>query len=157
MSDAGRSRAGRWVPWLLLVGVLAVALYAGAGGDGGPAGPAARADRIASDVRCPTCDGLSTAESEAPASVAVRQEIRRRVDAGQTDDEIRAFLVGRYGKDIILTPGGTGVAALVWALPVAAVVLAAGGMALAFRRRRSEGTRVATPEDRRLVEQALGR
>ena len=154
MTPASTTR--RWGPWLLLAPVLAVALFVGARGDGGAPGPAARAHRIASDVRCPTCQGLSTVESEAAASVAIRQEIRRRVDAGETDDEIRGYLVSRYGKDIILTPEGTGIAALVWALPVAALVCAAGGMALALGRRRG-AARVATADDRRLVEQALGR
>jgi len=141
----------RWLPWLALVVVVAAALWVGAGAGDGPPTPAARADRLAAQVRCPTCEGLSAAESETPAAVAVRQEIRRRVDAGQTDGEIRAFLVSRYGRDILLTPGGTGVAALVWALPVAAVVLGAGGMVLALRRRREAGLLAATAEDRRLV------
>ena len=154
MTAGVATSARRRLPWLLLVPVLAIALYVGASGGSDPSTPAARAARLAADVRCPTCEGLSTAESETPASVAVRQEIRRRVDAGESDEEIRAFLVGRYGKDILLTPEGTGVAALVWALPVVVGVCAAGAMALAFRRRRSVGG-VATAEDRRLVEQAL--
>ena len=147
----------RWLPFLVLVPVVVVALLVGAGGGDGPPGPAARTARLSADVRCPTCEGLSAAESGTPAAAAVRQEIRRRVDAGESDAEIRAFLVSRYGKDIILTPEGTGVAALVWVLPVMAVVLGAGGLAFALRRRRTDGTATATAEDRQLVEQALRR
>ncbi|MGH9179913.1 MAG: cytochrome c-type biogenesis protein [Acidimicrobiales bacterium] len=154
MSGAPGARAVRWLPWLALLVVLGVALAAGSGGDGGPPSAAARTTKLASDVRCPTCEGLSAAESESPASLAVRQEIRRRVDAGQSDDEIRAYLVSRYGRDIVLTPAGSGVAALVWALPVAAAVLGAGGLVLAFRRRRAGPQRVPTEDDRRLVERA---
>lgn len=146
----------RWLPFLLLVPVVAGALFVGAGGGDGPPSPAARTARLSADVRCPTCEGLSAAESATPAAAAVRQEIRRRVDAGESDAEIRAFLVSRYGRDIILTPEGRGVAALVWVLPVVAVVLGAGGLAFTFRRRRASGTAAATAEDRRLVEQALG-
>ena len=151
------STARRWLPYAGLLAVLGVALFVGAGGDDGPPTAADRAARIAEDVRCPTCEGLSAAESEAPSSVAIRQEIRRRVDAGATDDEVRAYLISRYGKDIVLTPEGTGVAALVWALPVAALVCAAGGLALAFRRWRVRAPRRPTDEDRLLVEQALRR
>lgn len=148
----------RWLPYLLLVPVLAVALWVGAGSSNdAPPSPARRTTRIASEVRCPTCQGLSAAESEAPASVAIRQEIRRRVDAGETDQQVWAFLVGRYGRDILLTPEGSGIAGLVWALPVAGLVLAAGGLAITFRRRRTQPRRTATAEDRRLVEQALSR
>lgn len=150
--------ARRWLPWLLLLPVLGAALFVGGrSGDGRSLSPARRTVRIATEVRCPTCEGLSAAESEAPASVAIRQEIRRRVDAGAGDEEVRAYLVGRYGRDILLTPDGTGVAGLVWALPVAGAVLGAGGLIVTFRRRRARPLRTATADDRRLVDQALGR
>ena len=148
--------ARRWLPYVVLLVVLGAALFLGAPDDGA-GGPAARAAHLAGEVRCPQCEGLSAAESESAASVAIREEIRRRVDAGETDAEVRSFLVGRYGRDILLTPEGSGVAGLVWALPVAGFVLGAGALALTFRRRRREPLRTATAEDRRLVEQALGR
>ncbi|MGI8686677.1 MAG: cytochrome c-type biogenesis protein [Acidimicrobiales bacterium] len=158
MSGSGGASLRRWLPYLLLVPVVAVALFVGAGGgDPGPPTATRRASHIAGQVRCPTCEGLSAAESESSASVAIRQEIRRRVDAGETDEQVRAFLVGRYGRDILLTPEGSGVAGLVWALPVAGFVLGAGALVLTFRRRRTQPLRTATAEDRRLVEQALGR
>lgn len=154
--SAGSAGGGpvRWLPYLLLAPVLGIALFVGAGAGDGPPTATSRTARLASDVRCPTCEGLSAAESETPASVAIRQEIRRRVDAGETDDQIRGFLVSRYGSDILLTPAGTGVAALVWALPVVAVVAGAGALVLALRRRRSVPHPVATDEDRLLVERA---
>ena len=85
--------------------------------------------RVASEVRCPTCRQLSAAESDAPAAEAVRVAIAARVEQGDSDAEIRAFLVDSYGKDILLTPGRSGVAALVWALPVAAFVCTLAGLA----------------------------
>lgn len=152
------SKARRWLPYSLLAPVLAIALFMGGrSGDGAAPTPARRTLTIAAQVRCPTCEGLSAAESEAPASVAIRQEIRRRVDAGATASEVRAFLVGRYGRDILLTPEGTGVAGLVWALPVGGVIVGAGGLVLASRRRRARPLRTATANDRFIVEEALGR
>lgn len=149
----------RWLPYGLLLVVVATSLVFGARGSGGPATPATRAAQIATEVRCPTCAGLSASESETPASVAVRKEIRRRVDAGESDDEVRRFLVGRYGEEILLRPGATGVAGLVWALPVAALVCALAGLAIAFRRWRRQAVLggEASPADRLLVEQALRR
>ena len=129
----------RWVPWLALALVVVVTLAIGASGTGSGTGNAARASRLAQEVRCPTCRGLSAAESDAKAAQAVRTEIRNRVDAGQSDEEIRAFLVSRYGEEILLRPQGSGFAALVWALPVAALVTAAGGLAFAFRRWKVTG------------------
>ena len=126
----------RWLPWLALAAVLAVALAVGAGRHGGRATPAQRAHRIAGQLRCPTCRSLSAAESDAKAAKAVRDEIGRRVRAGESDSQIRAYFVSRYGRDILLEPEGTGVAAIVWVLPVAAVVCGIAGLALYFRRRR---------------------
>ncbi|HUR22852.1 MAG TPA: cytochrome c-type biogenesis protein [Acidimicrobiales bacterium] len=147
----------RWFSYVVLLFVVGTALFVGTRDTGGARTPAQRADHIASEVRCPTCEGLSAAESESPASLAIRREVRRRVDLGQRDDEIRSFLVGRYGHDILLRPGSTGVDALVWALPVAALVCALAGLMLAFRGWRVRTTMggTATAEDRVLVDRAL--
>lgn len=126
----------RALPWLamalLVIGALAVA----AAGERSPATTEARVERIAKEVRCPTCEGLSVAESEASASRAIRDEIRRRVEAGESSGEIRAYLVSRFGKDVLLKPESSGAGAIVWALPVAAVVAAVGGLVIAMRRLR---------------------
>jgi cytochrome c-type biogenesis protein CcmH len=145
----------RW-SWVLLGLVLAVTLVIGSRGRSGPPSDATRAHRIATEIRCPTCRGLSAADSDAPAASAIRDEVLRRVQAGQTDEAIRAYLVSRYGIDILLKPEGSGVAALVWALPVAALVVAVGALALAFRRWRARPGRPLTDADRALVDEALG-
>ena len=125
----------RRVVWLLLGAVAAAALaFAVLSAGASSETSAARSERLARSIRCPTCQGLSAAESDAKAASAVRAEITRRVAQGQSDAEIRQALVDRYGRSILLTPEGEGVAALVWAVPVAAVVVA--GAALAFRLRR---------------------
>ena len=129
----------RWLPWLALAVVVVVALAVGATGSEGGDSDAARAGRLAKQVRCPTCRGLSAAESDAKAAQAVRTEIRNRVEAGESDEQIRAYLASRYGDDILLRPEGSGLASLVWALPVAALVCGAAGLAFAFRRWKVAG------------------
>jgi cytochrome c-type biogenesis protein CcmH len=125
----------RWLPWLALLVVLTTALIAGASaGSGEPATAAERTSRLAKELRCPTCRGLSVADSDAKAADAIRDEIQVRVTAGQSDDEVRAYLVSRYGEDILLKPRGSGFTGLVWAIPVVALVAAGGGLAFAFRR-----------------------
>lgn len=142
--------------WLVLaLAVFGALLIATAGGEGRDASPAARADAIARGVRCPTCAGQSVAESAAPAAQAVRAEIRRRVDAGQSRREIEAHLESRYGSDILLTPPRSGVGSVVWILPVVSVVAAAAGLWLALRRWSRRSLAHASDEDRALVERAL--
>jgi cytochrome c-type biogenesis protein CcmH len=145
----------RAASWALLGVVLVAALVVGTRVPGGPPSESQRVHRIASEIRCPTCRGLSAAESDAAAARAVREEILRRVRAGQSDDQIRAFLASRYGDDILLRPPSRGLGALVWVLPTAAVVIAVAGVATALHRWRAGRGRAPTPEDRALVERAL--
>lgn len=141
--------------WVLLAVVAVAALAIGARSP-----EAATADErlqsIASGVRCPTCAGQSVASSDAPAAKAIREQIKADIEAGRDDDTIRARLSsGPYGDDILLNPPRSGFAGLVWIVPVAVVVAAFGGLALAFRRweKVSDGP---SRGDRELVEAALG-
>ena len=144
----------RWA-WFGLGLVLVVALAIGAQGRSRPMTQAQRVHHIASEIRCPTCRNQSAAESDAAAAKAVRDEITRRVKAGESDGEIVSFLVSRYGSDILLKPEGSGVASLVWILPVVAVVVAVGALAFAFARWRARPGVSVSEEDRALVEREL--
>ena len=95
-----------------------------------------RVERISREVRCPQCSGLSAWESDAPAAQAVQEFVRTEVAAGKSDAEIKAELERRFGADILLRPKSSGTSALVWALPVVAVVLAGAGLGFAFVRWR---------------------
>ena len=112
--------------------VLAVALAIGITGDRTDRTVEDRVESIASTIRCPTCRSQSAADSDAPTARAVRAEVLRRVEAGESAGEIRSYFASRYGEEILLTPPASGVAGLVWVLPVAAVVAAAGGLGFAF-------------------------
>jgi cytochrome c-type biogenesis protein CcmH len=147
----------RLLPWAFIAVILAVALGIGSQGRSGPPTDAQRVSHITAEIRCPTCRGLSAAESDAPPARAIRDEVLRRVQAGQTDGEILGFVVSRYGNDILLKPEAKGVAILVWALPVIVVVCAIGGLVLAFgrwRRPARDGAPVSD-DDKALVEKAL--
>jgi len=98
---------------------------------------------------------LSAAESDAAASAAIRDEIRSRIQQGQTDAQIKGYLVSRFGPDILLTPPASGVSSLVWILPVAAFICAIGGLTVAFRRWRGRAGVHPSAEDELLVERAL--
>jgi cytochrome c-type biogenesis protein CcmH len=146
----------RVAPGVALAAVVVVALVIGGAGRSHPSrSPAARSHAIAADLRCPVCQGLSVADSPSPTAKAIYDDVRRRVDAGESDGSIRAFYVGRYGEWILLRPETSGMGALVWILPVTALLLGAGGLALAFRRWRREPVLSATDADRALVEAAL--
>jgi cytochrome c-type biogenesis protein CcmH len=143
----------RWLPLALLAGVLVVALAIAARPEVDDS-QEARVERIAREVRCPTCQGLSVAESSAEAATAVKVFIRDRLQQGASDAQVKAELQQRFGTGILLRPPASGVSGLVWALPVAASVIGAGGLAYAFWRWRSISRRIATDDDIVLVERA---
>jgi cytochrome c-type biogenesis protein CcmH len=134
--------------------LLLGALFVGVTDTGGRRSPEARERDIASSVACPTCDGQSVADSDASAARGLRSYIADRIAEGAGDDDIRAELADRFGDQILLTPGRSGLAGLVWILPVVALVVAFAGLALAFRRWRGTGSARASDADRLLVRRA---
>ena len=151
----GRTVIRRILPWIALAAVVAGALGVGAVSGRADPTPAARAHRLAAQLRCPVCQGLSVADSPSSTARSIAADVRRRVDEGQSDGEIRRAYVDRYGEWILLLPEGSGLGAVVWALPVAGLVLGGGALALAFRRWRRQPALEPTDADRALVEQAL--
>ena len=143
----------RWLPLALLGAVLTVALVIAARPEVDRSEDA-RVERIAREVRCPTCRGLSAAESDAEAATAVQTFIRDRLRQGASDRQVKAELQDRFGTGILLRPPASGVSGLVWALPVAGFVAAAGGLAYAFWRWRARSLRTASDGDAVLVAQA---
>ena len=148
-------RSSSRTAWIAMAVVAVLALGVGLLGDDEPRTTDERVTALSETVRCPTCRSQSVAESEAPIAREIRAEIDTRVEAGETDDEIRDFLVSRYGQEVLLTPPSSGLAGLVWVIPVVASVLAGVGLWLAFRRWRETPTVHASASDRELVDAAL--
>ena len=73
--------------------------------------------KIADNLRCPTCQGLSVNDSEAGFSVQIRNKVREMLMAGQGQTEIEAYFVARYGEWILRTPPAKGFNLLIWILP----------------------------------------
>lgn len=143
--------------WLAILGVGLAAFLYGITAEGPPLTNADRAQRLGETYACEVCNGQSVAESNAPFAQQVRREIRKRIDDGQTNEQINAFLVGRFGEDIDLTPRATGLVGLVWILPVAFAVVGVFGLAAYFQRNRAVQPKLASSADRRLVDSARTR
>lgn len=97
----------------------------------------ARARALSAELRCMVCQNESIDDSHADLARDLRLLVRERLKAGDSDAEIRAFLVQRYGDFILLKPPFKATTFLLWGAPF--LVLIAGGAAivLAFRRRKA--------------------
>lgn len=145
-----------WPSWVLLVLVVGGLLAVGASRDAGARSPKERVEDISRRLACPICDGESVFESRNADSQAIRIEIARQVDTGTvSDDQIINYIEQRFGSKVLLVPRATGIDALVWALPVAALVCAVVGLGVTFRRWKTEADTIPDDADRRLVAAAL--
>jgi cytochrome c-type biogenesis protein CcmH len=145
-----------WPSWVLLVVVVGGLLAVGASRDAGARSPKERVEDISRRLACPICDGESVFESRNADSQAIRIEIARQVDTGTvSDDQIINFIEQRFGSKVLLVPRATGIDALVWALPVAALVCAIVGLGVAFRRWKAAADTIPDDADRQLVAAAL--
>ena len=95
---------------------------------------------IAEEMRCLVCQNESLAGSRADLAQDLRQEIRGLIRQGKTDDEIRAFMVERYGDFVLYRPPVKPITWLLWIGPF--IILLGGILALLlYVRRRGDMTK----------------
>ncbi len=119
----------------------------------------ARARTLSAELRCMVCQNESIDESHADLARDLRLLVRERLQAGDSDEQIRAFLVQRYGDFILLKPPFKLATWLLWGAPF--LVLVAGASAIIFAVRRHRGS-IASPDglsesERAKLESLLGK
>jgi cytochrome c-type biogenesis protein CcmH len=77
----------------------------------------ARARAIFQEVRCVVCQNESIDDSEADVARDLRQAVRRQIATGHTDNQVRDYLVQRYGEFILLKPRFSLGNAVLWLTP----------------------------------------
>ena len=95
---------------------------------------ARQTQEIASRLRCPVCQGLSVADSPSEMAVNMKTEVRDMLARGYTREQIEAHFVRSYGEFVLLAPKFEGVNALVWILPIAALLVGAFVVRMTLRR-----------------------
>lgn len=103
----------------------------------------ARARDISRELRCVVCQNQSIDDSDAPLAADLRAIVRERLAAGDTDEEVMAFVVARYGNFVLLKPPLDMQTILLWSAPL--LVLIPGGVGLAFYLRRRSRAGAADP------------
>jgi len=89
-----------------------------------------RAKELMETLRCLVCQGQSIADSDAEMAGNMRAEVRQRIAAGEAPDQIRSWLVQRYGDYVTYDPPWSWLTAPLWLMPF---VLIAVGLFIARR------------------------
>jgi cytochrome c-type biogenesis protein CcmH len=74
-------------------------------------------ERLTAEVRCLVCQNQTIADSSAPLAQDLRREIRRKIEQGQTEKQIKVFLTERYGDFVLYRPRYGGVSSILWIAP----------------------------------------
>jgi cytochrome c-type biogenesis protein CcmH len=102
-----------------------------------------RYEALTHEFRCMQCQNNTIADSPVGLASDLRRDVAELLVAGKTDDEIRAYMVERYGDVILFTPPFRGAAIWVWLTPLVALV---GGIVVAVVIVRRRAKLVATDD-----------
>jgi cytochrome c-type biogenesis protein CcmH len=92
---------------------------------------------ISEEMRCLVCQNESLAGSRSDLANDLRREIRILIKEGKSDDQIRNFMVERYGDFVLYRPPVKPVTWLLWMGPFIILAIGIAGLLMYLRRRNS--------------------
>lgn len=133
---------------------LLLCFFAALAGAQQPVDPALRErlKKLEEELRCLVCQNQTLADSNAPLAEDLRREVRELAAQGKNDEQIKEFLVQRYGDFVLYKPPVKETTWLLWFGPF---ILLAGGLAtwyVVLRRRRGNGSDDGDSPDPKAVE-----
>ena len=105
----------------------------------------ARYEHINRELRCLVCQNQTIADSNATLAQDLRREVKEMIAAGKTDDEIREFMIVRYGDFVLYRPRMTASNFLLWAAPVL-LLLIGSFIGIRYIRRQAAEVDTDSPE-----------
>jgi cytochrome c-type biogenesis protein CcmH len=94
-----------------------------------------RFEDLTAELRCPKCQNQNLSDSDSIISKDLRRQVKTMVDAGKSDDEIRTFMVQRYGDFILYDPPFKMETLVLWLAPGVLVVI---GLIVVVKVRRKK-------------------
>ena len=92
---------------------------------------------LAEELRCTVCQNQSLADSDAPLAGDLRDEVFRMLQDNRSDQEIRNFMVERYGDYVLYRPPLAGHTLLLWGGPIALLLIGLIAVVFVIRKRRA--------------------
>ena len=88
-----------------------------------------RVQDVASQLKCPVCQGESVADSQAIIAQQMRQVIRQQLQSGKSEQDVVQYFIRSYGDQIVWLPPWQGFSLLIWLVPM---IFLLGGIVLVF-------------------------
>jgi cytochrome c-type biogenesis protein CcmH len=101
---------------------------------------------IAKQMYCPVCENEPLDACRTAACQQWRAQIAQMLSEGQTEQQIKQYFVDRYGLRVLARPPAEGNSLLLWVLPLVALILGGGYVALLIRRMRARGVAAEAAE-----------
>jgi len=102
---------------------------------------------ISEEMRCLVCQNESLAGSRSDLANDLRREIRTLIKEGKSDDQIRSFMVERYGDFVLYRPPVKPITWLLWIGPFIILLMGIAGLLTYLRRRNNALITIALSED----------
>ena len=111
---------------------------------------------ISEEMRCLVCQNESLAGSRSDLANDLRAEIRSLIRDGKTDDQIRSFMVERYGDFVLYRPPVKPLTWLLWTGPFVILAFGIAGLLTYLRRRNTLVTfKTLTADDNKKIDDLL--
>jgi cytochrome c-type biogenesis protein CcmH len=107
----------------------------------------ARMVHISEELRCMVCQNESLASSHAELAGDLREEVRSLIRQNKTDDEIKAFLITRYGDFVLYRPTVKPMTWALWFGPFALLLAALTAMVMYLRQRQRQAPQACWTEE----------
>jgi len=102
---------------------------------------------ISEEMRCLVCQNESLAGSRSDLANDLRREIRTLIQEGKSDEQIRSFMVERYGDFVLYRPPVKPITWLLWIGPFVILLIGILGLLTYLRQRNSDVTTIALSDD----------
>ena len=78
---------------------------------------------ISNELMCPVCRGQTVAESNSSLANDFREIIRKKLEAGESKQEILNYFIDRYGESVLASPPAKGIRLIVWVTPLLVIII----------------------------------
>lgn len=99
-----------------------------------------RVQNVASQLKCPVCQGESVADSQATIAQQMRQVIREQLQSGKSEQDVVQYFIRSYGDQIAWLPPWQGFSLLAWLVPIVFLLGGAVLVGIVLHEWRSGGT-----------------